>query len=179
LSPDQWAAPSLCAGWSVRDVAAHTLAYLDQSRLSLFGAYVKARNDVDLLNARGLARSVERSEVAQRMRDGADPSGAGALYGCRVALIECLIHQLDVRRPLRLPRPVPADAVRAALTFARISPVIRTPRGIRLVAVDVDWAAGTGPQVRGTGEALLLAMTGRVSAVATELEGDGVRMLRL
>ena len=27
LPPDQWRAPSLCAGWSVRDVVAHLLGY--------------------------------------------------------------------------------------------------------------------------------------------------------
>ncbi|MGH8998570.1 MAG: maleylpyruvate isomerase N-terminal domain-containing protein [Acidimicrobiia bacterium] len=27
LTPDQWATPSLCAGWSVRDVVAHILSY--------------------------------------------------------------------------------------------------------------------------------------------------------
>ena len=28
LTDDQWDAPSLCSGWSVREVAAHTVAYL-------------------------------------------------------------------------------------------------------------------------------------------------------
>jgi uncharacterized protein (TIGR03083 family) len=159
----------------VRDVAAHTVAYLDQSRLSLFRAYGAARWDVDRLNERGLARSgLHRDEVAAAMRHGVDPRGAGALYGCRVALIECVIHQLDVRRPLGLPRAVPADALRATLTFARTSPVISTPRGVHWVATDVDWAAGRGPEVRGKGEALLLAMTGRGFG---NVEGPGVQRL--
>jgi len=180
LSPEQWAAPSLCDGWSVRDVAAHTVAYLDHSRRSLFGEYVTARTDIDRLNATGLGRHAEvaPAELTERMRRGADPSGAGALYGCRVALIECVIHQLGVRRPLNLRRAVPPEAVRAALTFARISPVIRTPRGLRWTATDVGWSAGRGPDVCGTGEALLLAMTGRVDAVADELDGTGVTRLR-
>jgi hypothetical protein len=46
------------------------------------------------------------------------------------------------------------------------------------VATDIDWAAGAGPEVRGRGEALLLAMTGRAEAVSGELRGDGVRLLR-
>ena len=160
----------------MRDVAAHTVAYLDQSRLSLLGAYGAARWDVDRLNERGLARSVlHREEVAAEMRRGADPRGAGALYGCRVALIECVIHQLDVRRPLGLPRAVPPEALRAALTFARTSPVIRTPRGVHWVAIDFDWEVGRGPEVRGTGEALLLAMSGRGFG---DVEGSGVQRLR-
>ena len=27
LTPEQWAAPSLCAGWTVRDVAAHCVSF--------------------------------------------------------------------------------------------------------------------------------------------------------
>ncbi|MBI5337581.1 MAG: maleylpyruvate isomerase family mycothiol-dependent enzyme [Mycolicibacterium rufum] len=32
LGREQWLAPSLCAGWRVRDVAAHVVAYLDRDR---------------------------------------------------------------------------------------------------------------------------------------------------
>jgi hypothetical protein len=67
--------------------------------------------------------------------------------------------------------------VRIALNFARISPVIggaRRIRGLRLIATDVDWSAGQGAEIRGTGEALLLAMTGRRSVAADELTGPGL-----
>jgi uncharacterized protein (TIGR03083 family) len=115
------------------------------------------------------------------MRAGVDPTGAAALYGGRVALIECLIHQQDVRRPLGLTRGIPEPPLRVALDFARISPVIggaRRTRGVRLVATDMEWSAGRGPDVRGAAEALLLAMTGRTAHVAGELTGDGMRLLR-
>ena len=45
--------------------------------------------------------------------------------------------------------------------------------GLRLVATDIGWSAGTGPEVRGRGETLLMALAGR-SVGATALEGDGV-----
>ncbi|BBY64723.1 hypothetical protein MHEL_29660 [Mycolicibacterium helvum] len=112
---------------------------------------------------------------------GIEPSGAGALFGGRVALVECLVHQQDVRRPLGLSRTIPPDRLRVSFNFARVSPVIagaRRTRGLRLVATDMDWCAGQGPEVRGTGEALLLAMTGRHSAVASELDGRGAHLLR-
>lgn len=32
LSAEQWEAPSLCAGWRVRDVAAHVVSYEERSR---------------------------------------------------------------------------------------------------------------------------------------------------
>lgn len=182
LAPHEWQAPSLCAGWNVRDVVAHTVAYLGQTRLQLTGAMLAARGQVDRINESALAHhaALEPDQLRILMRAGADPSGAGRLYCCRVALIECLIHQQDIRRPLGRSRTIPADALLASLAFARISPVIggaRRTRGLRLIADDLGWSAGRGPEIRGTGEAILLAMAGRVEAVADELQGPGVTHL--
>ena len=162
LTPRQWSSPSLCDGWSVRDVAAHTIAYLGQSRVALAVNMVRSGWNVDRLNARGLREyvAVSTDQLAVLMRAGAEPSGAGALYGSRVALIECLIHQQDVRRAVGKPRAIPQARLRVSLDYARISPVIagaRRTRGVRLVATDVSWAAGRGPDVRGSAEALLMA----------------------
>jgi len=183
LTPDQWATPSLCAGWTVRDVAAHTVAYLDQSRVTLAFDMIRHRGDLDRLNAAALRHHAEFDQPAltDRMRRGCEPVGAGALYGGRVALIECLIHQQDIRRPLGLHCVPDPHRVRICLDYARLSPVIggrRRTRGLRLVATDMDWSAGSGPEVAGCGEALLLAMTGRAAAVRDELHGRGVALLR-
>ncbi|MHA3024542.1 maleylpyruvate isomerase family mycothiol-dependent enzyme [Mycobacterium sp. BMJ-28] len=183
LAPAQWDAPSLCAGWTVRDVVAHTVAYLDQSRMALTVNMFANRWNIDRLNADAVAghRLIAPARLAELMRQRARPTGVGALYGGRVALIECLIHQQDIRRPLQLPRVIDPEALRVALTYARVSPVIgaaRRTRGVRLSATDLDWAAGRGAQVRGTAEALLLAMTGRAAQVSGELAGDGVALLR-
>lgn len=52
----------------------------------------------------------------------------------------------------------------------------RNGRGLRLVATDLDWSTGRGPEVRGTAEALLLAVAGR-PVVLPELSGAGVDLL--
>jgi uncharacterized protein (TIGR03083 family) len=183
LTPEQWDAPSLCTGWSVRDVAAHTIAYLGQSLPGLVANMIRARGDVDRLNARALPpySRLSPAQLVELMHRGAEPSGAAGLYGSRVALIECLIHQQDVRRPLGLDRVVPEEALRVSLGFARISPVIggaRRTQGARLVATDVDWSAGKGPEVHGPGEALLFVMTGRIAPVRDALTGEGLNLLR-
>jgi uncharacterized protein (TIGR03083 family) len=182
LTPQQ-NMPSLCDGWTVRDVAAHTIAHLGQSRTRLVINMLRTRFDIDVLNANGLRdyAGLRPEQLVGLMRQGVEPSGAAALYGGRVALIECLIHQQDIRRPLGQPRTIPAERLRVSLNYARISPVIggaRRTRGVRLVASDMDWSAGHGPDVRGSGEALLLAMTGRVATVVGELDGEGVALLR-
>ena len=45
-------------------------------------------------------------------------------------------------------------------------------RGVRLVATDLRFSAGAGPEVRGAAEALLMAIAGR-RGVASELSGPG------
>ena len=181
LPPEQWAAPSLCTGWTVRDVVIHTISYLGQSRTGLLVNMIRARGDVDRINAAMLRAhgDLPPARLVEMMRRGAEPSGAGALYGGRVALIECMIHQQDIRRPLAHPRLIPEERLRVSLAYARVSPVIggaRRTRGVRLVATDMDWSAGHGPEVRGPGEALLLAMTGRTKYL-NELDGAGVSLL--
>jgi uncharacterized protein (TIGR03083 family) len=183
LTPQQWDTPSLCEGWTVRDVVAHTIAYLGQSRTRLIRNMVRTRLNIDRLNATALTNYVglEPEELVELMREGVEPSGAAALYNGRVALIECLIHQQDIRRPLLQPRTIAEDRLRISLNYARVSPVIggaRRTRGVRLVATDTNWSAGRGPEIHGAGEALLLAMTGRITAVAAELTGDGLALLR-
>jgi uncharacterized protein (TIGR03083 family) len=183
LTPQQWNRPSLCDGWTVRDVAAHTIAYLGQGRARLVVNMVRMRFDIDRLNASALGNhaEIEVGQLIALMREGVEPSGAAALYGGRVALIECLIHQQDIRRPLGQLRAIGEERLRVSLNYARISPVIggaRRTHGARLVATDMDWSAGHGPEVRGSGEALLLAMSGRRTTVVGELDGEGVAMLQ-
>lgn len=70
---------------------------------------------------------------------------------------------------------MPADRLLPALRTALIAPDIAGPwriRGIRLAATDLPFSAGAGPEVRGTAEALLMAIAGR-SAVLGELSGPG------
>ncbi len=52
-----------------------------------------------------------------------------------------------------------------------------TLAGLRFEANDTDWAHGSGPTVSGNAEALLLAITGRTTALG-HLGGDGVSTVR-
>jgi hypothetical protein len=89
-------------------------------------------------------------------------------------LTDGLIHQQDIRRPLKEPRTIPAERLLPALRTALFGVLlgVRRVRDVRLVATDMEWTFGRGPEVRGTGEALLMAVAGR-KAVAGELDGPG------
>ncbi|BBY57656.1 maleylpyruvate isomerase family mycothiol-dependent enzyme [Mycolicibacterium sarraceniae] len=181
LTDQQWNAPTLCGSWRVRDVAAHAIAYLDRTRSGFTAALAKNRFNLDRLNAADVHSLLPcpPARIVGIMRAHAKPQGVGSGFGSRVALVECMIHQQDIRRPLNLPRAIPAERLRAALEFAKVAPLIRGgwyTRGARLVATDFDWSTGSGPEVRGPGEAILMAMARRRSTYA-DLTGPGVLIL--
>ncbi|MCW2513439.1 MAG: hypothetical protein JWR11_2481 [Mycobacterium sp.] len=181
LTPEQWDSPSLCAGWSVRDVAAHCVSFEGLTPGALTVRFLRGRLQTDRINALAVADLADRStgQLITILRDNAKPHGLGAGFGGRVALTDNMIHQQDIRRPLGLARTIPVERLRVALDFVRFAPTIRGAwqvRGVRLVANDLDWSGGRGPEVRGTGEALLMIMAGRSDALA-DLDGPGLPKL--
>lgn len=181
LTPAQWSRASLCAGWTVRDVAAHCVSFEGLSPRGLAVRFLKGRLQTDRINALAIADLTGSStdHLIGLLRDNAEPHGLGAGFGGRVALTDNMIHQQDIRRPLGLPREIPTQGLRAALDFVRYAPTIRgawRARGVQLVATDLDWSYGRGPRVRGTGEALLMIMAGRSDALA-DLDGPGTSLL--
>ena len=177
LTPDQWRSPSLCEGWTVRDVVTHLLSYDELGPRQLAARFARGLFLVNRVNALGLAENAARSpaELVELLRAHLTPSGLTAGMGGAIGLTDGLIHQQDIRRPLGEPRVIPAERLVPALRTALFGPVLRgilRVRDVRLVATDVEWAFGRGPEVRGTGEALLMAVAGR-AAVAEELKGPG------
>lgn len=177
LTPEQWDSPTLCELWTVREVAIHTVSYDELTTGGLVGRFLKGRLSVDRINALGVADYADRSpeEITAMIRAHAEPHGLTGGFGGRIALTDGMIHQQDIRRSLGLPRTIDPQRLRTALDFARFAPTIRgawRARGVRLVATDLDWSYGKGPEVRGSGEALLMAMAGRRAALDV-LDGPG------
>jgi len=181
LEPGDWDAPTLCAGWRVRDVVAHVVSYDGLDLAGLGRRFVQGRFSVDRTNALGVAAHDGRTpaELVALLHEHRSPRGLTAGFGGRIALVDGLIHTQDIRRPLGLPREVPPERLRVALPFALAAPPVRGlwhVRGLRVVATDLDWAAGRGPEVRGPGEAVLMAIAGR-AGIARELSGPGADRL--
>lgn len=181
LSPEQWDAPTLCAGWRVRDVVAHVISYEELNVSGLVGRFTRGRFLVNRTNAVGLADYADRSseELLALLEAHLEPRGFTAAFGGAIALLDCMIHQQDIRRPLGIPREIPAERLRPALRGALTAPVLRgfwRVRGVRLVATDLDWSTGKGPEAKGPGEALLMTLAGR-RGVVRELSGPGRRIL--
>lgn len=177
LTPAQWNAPSLCAGWRVRDVVAHMFSYERLGPARLVGRFLRAGLLPDRVNARGVAlySAVHTDDLLALVKDHLHPRGLTAGFGGKIALTDGLIHHQDIRRPLGLPREIPTQRLQTALEFGRTATTIgakKRIRGLTLAATDIDWSAGEGPTVEGPGESLLMAMAGRHS-VTSELTGPG------
>lgn len=176
LSEVEWDAPTLCAGWRVREIVGH----MRYDVISL-GAYTRIalrhRFSIDGVNNAMAAEGTHRAPADLLTEFATAPRTVSRLWP-RLGLADLFVHQQDIRRPLGRDREIPADRLRAVLDrpdpFAR---PWRLTRGLRFVATDLDWVTGTGPEVRGRGEALALAMVGR-PVVLDELAGDGVPELR-
>lgn len=182
LTPEQWEVRSLCSRWRVRDVAAHVISYEEHGKVDLLRRLGRARLRFGELNDVGLAEyaDLDTRQLIAFLRSHLDPQGPTARFGGRVGLVDALVHQQDIRRPLGMPRTIPQERLLHALAFAVTAPPLRgfwNARGVRLVATDLDWSRGRGPEARGTAEAALMVLAGR-AGVAQELAGPGADVLR-
>lgn len=172
LTPQQWAAPSLCDGWTVKDVAAH-LSYAASFRYAeLVAAVVRARGNFDrMIHQTGVDRAATRTtdQVVADLRAIIGSRRLAPTTSWRDPLLDVLVHAQDIARPLGLDLATPAEPARVAADWAweRGAPFHPSRRmaGTRLVADDVDWIRGEGREVRGPIVSLLLLSTGRAAAV--------------
>jgi uncharacterized protein (TIGR03083 family) len=177
LTPQQWEAPTLCAKWRVRDMVAHMFSYEELSKVGLVGRFLRGGMVPGRANQIGVDAYADRSpdELLALVRAHLDPRGLTAGFGGRIALTDGTIHHQDIRRPLGLPREIPAGRLLCVLDFARTAPTIGAKKRIKdltLTATDLDWSTGTGPVVEGPAESLLMALAGR-RGVVEELSGPG------
>ena len=181
LTPKQWATESLCPGWTVRDVAVHVVSYDELNKRELLGTFLRGGIRVSSVNEIALRRyaELEPQDVIDLVESCQEPRGLTAGFGGGIALCDGTIHHQDIRRALHLPRAIDQSQLHSVLDFAKTAPTLPTKknsRGLRLVATDIDWASGSGQEVSGPAEAILMANAGRAQALA-ELSGDGLPVL--
>jgi uncharacterized protein (TIGR03083 family) len=182
LSEDDWRTPSLCQGWTVRDVAAHLTLQKFPIPLAITEV-IRARGNMDRAihdsSCRRAKEPVRQLIARTRGLVGHHRPVPGVTYF--EALIDQLVHGQDLTVPLgrRLDVPPDAAAVAATRTWTRHEKMFK-PRqrfqGFRLVATDFDWSAGEGTEVRAPIEAIMLVLTGRKVALP-QLTGEGADAL--
>jgi uncharacterized protein (TIGR03083 family) len=176
-----WRTPSLCTGWTVRDLVVHLLMPYELSVPRFLALMARSGFRFDRAADRW-ARTDDRSpaDVVSALRDTEHRTfEAGPGAPAEAPLSHLVIHAEDVYRPLGVPSPTdPEDAGialgqligRRALTPALLD-------GLAFTATDTDWRHGTGATVSGPATALLTTLAGRPAAL-DELTGDGVPEVR-
>jgi uncharacterized protein (TIGR03083 family) len=184
LTAEQWETPSLCAGWTVRNVAAHLAMPLEMGLPKMFVKILAAGFDFNKAADR-IARTESRPgpELVEVLRTHAAKRFSPPGFGPEAPLTDVFVHGQDIRRPLGMGYSLPDDQARiildllvtpkAAKAFSKKGAV----DGLQFRATDLDWSHGNGAEVSGTAEALIMTLSGRASVI-DELTGDGVATLR-
>ena len=179
LTPAQWATPSLCGDWRVKDVAAHLLVGPTASMREFLLAMATSRFDFDRANRRLTAKRADRStdELVALLRTHADSRFTPPGQDWHAPLMDLFIHRLDCLVPLGIPVDRPVEPWAEILDhlvepgsqriFGR-----RGPPAATLVATDLGWSHGSGPEVAGPAEACGLVLAGRAAGL-TQLSGPG------
>lgn len=184
LEHSDWDERSLCTDWAIRDVVAHVAWGPGEPARERVASFLRGGFRINRISAEH-ARRWGRSDPAvmiARLREIADDHRSPIGVTGRHVLADILCHDLDIRRPLGRPRPMPPEPFRltadlmAGIGWPLHAVFARSPRrtvnGLRLVADDLHWWHGSGPEVHGSAEALLLAITGRPVG-PDELTGPG------
>lgn len=186
LTDADWQQPSLCGGWTVRDVAAHlTLQQMGLGDLVRMLPKYRGGGMNRLIgdSARAKAAAPMDQLIAEiRAMVGSRRHNLGVTS--RDTLIDIIVHSQDIALPLGLDLSVPVDAAAEAATrvstlSTRMASVFRPVpwRRYRFTATDIDWSVGDGPEISGPILAVLLVLTGRLVALP-RLEGAGIASLR-
>ncbi|MFC8618131.1 maleylpyruvate isomerase family mycothiol-dependent enzyme [Micromonospora purpureochromogenes] len=167
LTAERWDAPTLCDGWRVREVVAHTTMPFRTSLGRTLLELARARGNVNRMadrTARRDAAALSPAQLLAALRDNVESRWTPPGGGVRGALSHDVIHGLDITVGLGLDRRVPPD--RVAMVLIGMSPrnvaFFGTDlTGVQLQATDLDWCHGEGTPVRGLAQDLLLVVCGR------------------
>lgn len=184
LSAQQWQTQSLCAGWTVRQVAAHLTVVLMHGYRTFLMAAIRVGGNLDRANRTVAVREATRPipDIVGDLRANAESRFTPPTFGSEAPLTEVLLHGEDMRVPLGIADGLLAERWQGALDLL-LSPKGRrgfAAKGVpplRYVATDTEWAHGSGYEVRGPAAALALTISGR-SARLRELSGPGLDVLR-
>jgi len=182
LSEEQLSRPSLCDGWAVRDVAGHIAWVALTTPPEVVKEVLLAGGKVHraIATQGRVYGSLETDVLVEKLRLAVDSRLTTPTVTPMSLLADTLVHNQDMRRPLGLTADLDPDDLRRSLDHYlaanRFTGGKKRTRGLRLVATDLDWSQGSGPEVRGPAEALLLAGVGRAAALA-DLTGDGLATL--
>ncbi|RHW24223.1 maleylpyruvate isomerase family mycothiol-dependent enzyme [Nocardioides immobilis] len=185
LPEEDWSHDTLCAGWTVHDVAAHVIStpQIGWGEIAAMSVRNLGRgyNTIIFREVKRLsAQETRESILADYERYAASTHHVPTTTSVE-PLIDALLHHQDIVRPLGLTRAMPPEAAAiAADRVRRLSFLMGTRRllrSVRMVATDVDWTRGRGPTIEGPIQELLMLSSGR-QPDRSLLTGEGLVELK-
>ena len=182
LTDEQWATPSLCSAWTVRDVIAHLTVTTRLTVPRLLRAAVRARGSFDRMEvglAAERAAAYTTAELVTQLRESAGSTRRFPGSTPMDPLMDLVIHGQDIARPLGRRYVSPPEVVAACLAYVATNAFMGGPRrlsGVRLVSTDTRWTLGDGAELRGPDVDLLLVASGRRAGLDA-LDGPGAAVV--
>jgi uncharacterized protein (TIGR03083 family) len=182
LDAARWQTPSLCAGWTVREVLAHMTATAAMTPARFVGKFAGSGFNFKAMADKGVQGELGDSGATTLERFSAQATSTTAPPGPTDSWVgETIVHAEDIRRPLGIGHTYASAAILRVASFYQGSNTLIGAKnriaGVTLRATDADWSHGSGPEVSGPLLSLVLAMTGRKAAL-DDLEGKGLEVLR-
>ncbi len=184
LTPQQWATPSLCEAWTVRDLAAHLLVPFRISKTRFALDMVRAAGRFERANVAATSREARRptEDLVADLRMFARKRFVAPGLPPVSAQAEALVHGQDIRIPLGVDDTGDPQNWAQVMTFllttaARRGFVAHDLPPLTWTASDVAFSSGSGERVEGPVAALALTAMGR-PALVHRLDGPGMSSLR-
>lgn len=160
-----WDQPSLCQGWTVRDVGAHLTFSHARIRDVAWPAVRSGFRYNAMISYAAVRSPLTHEEIVTTLRGFVGSRRRAPFVTELEPLLDILVHSQDICLPLSIEHSMPVDAAVAAadrvLSLRGPMRLWEPPRGVRLVATDTDWAHGDGPAAKAPMRSHLLTLTGR------------------
>jgi len=165
LPPAAWEQPSLCQGWSVRDVGAHLTFSHARVRDVIWPAVRTGLRYNAMIRYAAVRSPLTHEQILATLRGFVGSRRRAPFVTDLEPLLDVLVHSQDICVPLGIDHQMPVDATVAAadrvLCLRGPMRLWEPPRGVRLVATDADWVYGDGAVVNAPIQSHLLTLTGR------------------
>ena len=165
LREQDWDQPSLCEGWTVRDVAAHLTFSQARVRDVAWPAVRTGFRYNAMVRYAAVHSPLTHEQIVATLRGFVGSRRRVPFVTELEPLLDVLVHTQDICLSLGIEHCMPVDAAVAAadrvLSLRGPMRLWDPPRGVRLVATDSEWAYGDGAVVEAPIQSHLLTLTGR------------------
>ena len=170
LPEQSWDQPSLCEGWTVRDVAAHPTFSHARVRDVVWPAIRTGFRYNAMIRYAAVHSPLTHKQIVATLRGFVGSRRRAPLVTELEPLPDVLVHTQDICLALGIEYRMPVDAAVAAadrvLSLRGPMRLWEPPREVRLIATDAAWSQGNGTVVEAPIQSHLLTLTGRTWSVS-------------